>query len=573
MLWYFSYLCKMLLYKCVYMSHPLLRRIKSVVAIVSMLCVITGCTSRDILHNIDKAQTVASDRPEEALAIMQGIPKGGVHGIANQARYALAYSEALYYNFIDVDSDTLTRSMAEYYIESDCHDERAEALYYHALVMRKRGELAEAMLMLEEAEVSLASVSNPKLLALVHRTKGDIYNDGCLFVNALNSYAEAYNLFEALGLEKHSCSLLYDMGATEIQIRDFEGAERDLSAALEYGIHNGDRRFVCAVLHELLDLSIYNDDYQLCGELLDKFYECDALLFGQAHYYAIKAIHISHLGHIQEALAMLDDAESMEGVEWADINYARYMVYRNGGDSANALRWHEMGKHLQDALMLEVLEQPVLNVQIDKLRYSLQSERRERELVTQRNILIFVAVAIVAVVMIVVVVRRMRRKNEEIEHYVATVGELRDTLKMLPREMSATVGALYRDRFSDLNELCETYYDHEGSTRSKSMIYNKFISILESMKCDKQRLGELEDAVNRYRGGVMALLRREMPRLNERDMRVALYTFAGFSNRAIAIFIDSDPVAVSKMRYNIKHKIKNANIADGETLIAALSEK
>jgi hypothetical protein len=175
--------------------------------------------------------------------------------------------------------------------------------------------------------------------------------------------------------------------------------------------------------------------------------------------------------------------------------------------------------------------------------------------------------------MIFVVVRRMRRKNEEIEHYIATVGELRDTLKMLPREMSATVGALYRDRFSDLNELCETYYDHEGSTRSKSMIYNKFISILESMKCDKQRLGELEDAVNRYRGGVMALLRREMPRLNERDMRVALYTFAGFSNRAIAIFIDSDPVAVSKMRYNIKHKIKNANIADGETLIAALSEK
>jgi FixJ family two-component response regulator len=56
-------------------------------------------------------------------------------------------------------------------------------------------------------------------------------------------------------------------------------------------------------------------------------------------------------------------------------------------------------------------------------------------------------------------------------------------------------------------------------------------------------------------------------------MRVALYVFAGFSNRAIAIFIDSDPVSVSKMRYNIKQKIKSANVEDGEMLIAALSEK
>ena len=71
----------------------------------------------------------------------------------------------------------------------------------------------------------------------------------------------------------------------------------------------------------------------------------------------------------------------------------------------------------------------------------------------------------------------------------------------------------------------------------------------------------------------MARLRRDLPRLSERDMRVALYVFAGFSNRAIAIFIDSDPVSVSKMRYNIKQKIKSANVEDGEMLIAALSEK
>jgi hypothetical protein len=223
--------------------------------------------------------------------------------------------------------------------------------------------------------------------------------------------------------------------------------------------------------------------------------------------------------------------------------------------------------------MLEVLEQPVLNVQLEALRESLKSERRERALVAQRNTFICIAVVIVIAAVAMFVVRRLRRKNEELERYIAAVDELQDALKMLPQEMAQSVGALYRDRFSDLNELCEIYYDHEGTTRSKTVIYNKFMETIESIKGDKQRIDELEATVNKYRDGVMERLRRDLPRLSERDMRVALYVFAGFSNRAIAIFIDSDPVSVSKMRYNIKQKIKSANVEDGEMLIAALSEK
>jgi FixJ family two-component response regulator len=83
----------------------------------------------------------------------------------------------------------------------------------------------------------------------------------------------------------------------------------------------------------------------------------------------------------------------------------------------------------------------------------------------------------------------------------------------------------------------------------------------------------MEEAVNNYRNNLMQRLRNQVDKLNERDLRVALYVFAGFSNRAIAIFIDSDPTNVSKVRYNIKQKIKNSNAEDGDMLIQALSEK
>lgn len=552
-----------------------IRGLKSYIRVALLLVcgAIVGCTRGEYLERIDYAERIALDNPVEALDVMRSIPRDEIRGSRNKARYALVYSETMYHNYIDSDSDTLTRAMAEYYLESDDHAERARALYQHALVMRMQGELAEAMLMLEEAEVSLAECENGKLLALVHRTKGDIYNDGCLFANALNSYAEARHYFEVQNLEYHYYSLLYDMGATEIQVRDFESARGYLSEALEYGIESGRKDFVCAVLHEMLELSIYMDDYKTCGALLEMFDAHDVLLYGQSHYYAVKAMYLSHLGAMSEALQMLDEAEEMEDVEWADIEYARYIVYRNGGDAKNALVWQEHSKNSQDALMLEVLEQPVLNVQLDALRESLSSERRERKLVAQRNTLIFIAVAIIVVAFVLFVIRRLKRKNEELERYIAAVGELQDTLRMLPQEMSASVGALYRDRFNELNELCDIYYDHEGTSRSKSVIYNKFLATIEAIKGDEERIQELEATVNKYRDGAMEKLRREMPRLSERDRRVTLYLLAGFSARAIAIFMDSDPVSVSKMRYNIKQKIKNANIADSELIIAALSEK
>ena len=105
------------------------------------------------------------------------------------------------------------------------------------------------------------------------------------------------------------------------------------------------------------------------------------------------------------------------------------------------------------------------------------------------------------------------------------------------------------------------------------MVFNKLVQTIEAIKNDAKRLEELERAVDEYRGGLMRRLTALLPKLSERDRRVSLYVFAGFSNRAIAIFIDSDPVSVSKIRYNIKQKIKNVGGEGADTLIDALSEK
>ena len=545
-------------------------------ALVAILMV--GCSSREALQSIERAESLVEKNPEEALRIIERVDAEDLRTEEDRARYALVYSEAYYYNYIDVDCDTLTRPMMRYYLENDNHEERARAMFQHAQVSYNGGALAEAMVALVEADKSLDIVANTKLNGSVQRLKGDIYSEGCLYANAYDSYLEARECYAELGLMEHVEFLNYDIGGTLIQLRRFDEAKEVLEGVLEYAEATQNYRFVCAIAHELLDLSIYIDDYDMCRKYVELLENEDVMLYGEPHYMCAKAMLLAHDGELNEALALVEEAEGIEeDLEWADVEYARYIIYRNVGDAQNALYWQEQSKQAQDELLVAVLEQPVLNLQVDMLRADLNAEIRERVLMRERNITIYIAVG-VAVVFVVVGLSlyaryRIRRKDSEIASYIETIESLRTDIERIPRDMASSISVLYRDRFSELNELCDIYYDHSGSSRHKSLVFNKVLETIESIKGDSSRIDELSAMVDNYRDNAMQRLKMALPRISERDYRVALYSFAGFSNRAIALFIDSDPVAVSKIKYNIKSKLKSVESAECIQLISLLSDK
>lgn len=546
--------------------------------LVACMALMVACSSREALRSMERAEQLLEEAPEEALRVMEGVDGEALRTEEDRARYALVYSEACYYSYMDVDVDTLTQSMMRYYLESDNHAERARAMFQHAVVAYNGGELAEAIVALTEAEESLAKRANRKLEGAVQRLKGNIYSEGCLYLNAYDAYVAAREIYAELGLEEHVQFLDYDIGGTLIQLRRMEEAKVTLERVLDYAIGAEDANLVCAVAHELLDLSIYLDDYDMCREYVELFEREGVLLYGEPHFVCAKAMLVAHDGGLEEALALVDEAEAMEDdLEWADVEYARYIIHRNVGDGEGALYWQEQSVNAQDEMLLQVIEQPVLNVEVEKLRSDLDAELRERKLVRERNAMIYVVVAVVVVAVVVALGLyaryRIRRKDSEIASYIETIESLRTDIERIPRDMASSITALYRDRFSELNELCDIYYDHSGSSRHKSLVFNKVLETIETIKGDSSRIDELGAMVDNYRDNALQRLKSVLPRISERDYRVALYAFAGFSNRAIALFIDSDPVAVSKIKYNIKSKLKGVEAADCEQLIALLSDK
>ena len=145
------------------------------------------------------------------------------------------------------------------------------------------------------------------------------------------------------------------------------------------------------------------------------------------------------------------------------------------------------------------------------------------------------------------------------------------TTKDLPSQMNDSIDKLYKSRFKELNDLYDIYYDSVGSTRQMKIVFEQINNTINSIKCDKKRLAELEKIVNEYRGNMMSKLLDLCPNLSERQQKIALFSYAGFSLRAIALFMDSNPTQISKDKYKIKGIIKSCGeTKDSELFINSL---
>lgn len=479
-----------------------------------------------------------------------------------------------------------------YYMDSDKHSERAQALFFCAQASYANGNTPQALLYLIEAEKSTEASGDMAYDGRIKRMKGDIYGEGCLFANALEEYQKCRESFMAADMLSHANYATYDEGITLIHMRNFDEAKELLNSTLAYAAEESLLGLYYGALHHLIDIAIYTDDYAECSALLELYDEADSEWYNNEHKLFAEAIVAANNGDIARAEQLLSKTNSNANVESIeDYYYTHYLVHRIGGDSLRAVEWLERSKEHQDQLILEVLNQPTLNIELELLQSRLDAERTERELTeknreqerraaeaerqyrVRRNTYIICTIIVGVILLLLYIRHRWRAKNRDIAQYIETIRELQMANRDLPNEMNATIATIYRDRFSEINALCETYYDHSGTSRQKSLVFNQLSQTIEDIKGDNKRIAEMESAVNKYRNNLMQRLREQVSKLSERDMRVALYIFAGFSNRAISIFIDSDPVSVSKIRYNIKQKIKSSGAKDAEELTQALSEK
>lgn len=545
-----------------------------VIAICLLCMLIVSChRSENEMPAVERAEVIVEQNPEEALEIMRSVDRNAITKREDLAHYALVYSEACYYNRILVSSDSLTHIAVDYYKNSSDHEHRARSYFQHSLVLQLNNRMPEAMIALMESLSSLESYDNLHLKGVVHRTMGDIYRARYCYTNSLDAYNDAYLCFTQLELPYHCYYTKYNMGQVELRMHNYDEAEALFIEARDYAIETEDYDFLCAVLHELCEIYLQKSDYAMCRATVDMFEKYDCVLWFVSRYYAVKAIVTSEEGNNQEALRLVAMAESVDSRDEAIIEEAKYHIYNNMGDMATANEWLQRINNRLDTMILEAADQPVLNNQIDLLQNTLEHEENELRASRQRNIAIYVSIAILISLLLGFLRGLVVKKNRDIQRYIETIHDLQLTPHRSSDSLSEAVDKLYNDRLNDLNHLCETYYEHSDTSRHATKVFEQVRQTIEAIKGDEARITELESLVNNCKGNLMVKLREQCPKLNIKEQRVVLYSYAGFSSRAICVFMETNPVALSKMKYRIKLKIKECNAPDADLLISSIGDR
>lgn len=538
-----------------------------------------GCTTDEaLLARIADAERISEESPAEAVAIMRSIDRDDIYGEADNARYALVYSEALYRNGTPVDSDSLTQPMMMYYLDDDNHDERVRALYQHALVAHAAGRNGEAMYALIEAERSFDKCHNLRCKGLIHRTKGEIYNEEWLFDNALESFTAAKECFDKANLPLHSMYAQYDIALTLLTKRSFNEAEEIALKVYRTANYQKDTQLIALSSCLLCRIYIQIEEYSKCRNYLPMF----ATYSPSFTFYhdCFAAVCSANNGDIAAAESLLNAAQKYaKSVEYNNtlvelevLDYATCILSFYKGDIETSYAQYQSIINHQDDLVLDALGNPLFNAQVKLFQRDLDIARQELEY--KRNEQIYIAIILTTVILLLLTYLYYRHitNRRKIEAYLRTIQELQliSPNRTIPSIIEDKVNALYSSALNDINQIFEAYYEHNNSSRHSKKVLEQVSKNIDALRNDNHKLAELEQVVNHVNDNAVEKLRKECTSLTNRDLRIIVYSLAGFTTNAICLLIDTYPENLYKIKHRLRNRIRESGIDNSSAIIEKL---
>lgn len=546
------------------------RLLRSTIAI-ACIALLMGCrTAEHSMTLMHHAEDIVIDNPDSALMLVRSIDPGTIRGKHDRAYYRLVYSEALYYNLMEGNSDTLTRPMMEYYLLSDEHSERARALYQHAITTMNGGNNGDAMFALVEAEKSLEQIDNPRLAGLVHRTKGDIYLNELLFTKALESYNLSHDYFADANLLSHRAWSLLDITViyNKLRLRD-KAIETAIKAEI-LSMELNDNALLSRILINLCYIYVQEGDFESCKLTYEKFTKTENATSWDA-YYIIGAILENYQGNISLADQLMSYAKDKDDIHYL---YIEQLIEQHRGNYKEALLLLRRNIDRQDQNIFEMIDNVTLNSHVDYLSKKLEATQTIHKHRTQIYILLIIICIIglmLIMLMTTVKINQKRRYIDELnEHINAVQRDIRQQeskIKLLKSDinsrehtiiqMQRTINDHLSSSLSNIGDLLDAYY----SDKTKEVKHNQLIKEVDRYVRDfasnPKGYMAVEKIVNESNDNIMEKLRTEYPDFAEDEYRLLCLIYADFSSNAICMFMGYDKNKLYKTKSRIKGKLNS----------------
>lgn len=554
------------------------------IAILSLF----SCSDRREAKLLDRVQEIVAEYPDSAMVLLSQINKGATLSNNEELRYKLLSTMARDGIGATLPNDSAMKRVVSHYASSDNSELHFLSLYTLGRIYQSYGYNSKAMLNYVNAEHLIDLVKTPTSVGLLYMAMADIFADSFDYTRALDSYRNAQLYFRVAGANRLQHIALVNVAQTLMEQKNYNEAERCLMEELQWGYGQGDKSICQSSIENLLEL-YHRTNYPAKSDWLlgsEYFSLCDTTL-----------VVDRAIAYMQALGGDYDSSDRFMRRAWTKSRtisdtlanlVQMYDIRRMSGRYSDALDILENVHYIHDTIMRSALQQPVMLAHRDF--YRSQAELGAYRLASAKRlaIAVVVVVALLLVIVLLFIKNHITAKNAEIERYMELADEMGQSLYLKSAEvedissklqahtariaeMDRQVGTLFKKQFELLDKLSGTFYETHDIKKDKDAIYRQVRENIDAFMKDKGSVERLESIVNDYRGGLMTLLRSEVPQLGVQELRFMAFVYAGFSSKAISIFMQESVGNVYTKKSRIKGIISRSDAFHKEQFIEAMN--
>lgn len=201
----------------------------------------------------------------------------------------------------------------------------------------------------------------------------------------------------------------------------------------------------------------------------------------------------------------------------------------------------------------------------DYLTAIAEKEHLEKQRVTTRNIYLTIGCAVLLLIVLLVSLyyrSRLQLKKASEEMLLSHVSALEHDISMhseASNQLHDEIKNLFHDNLNIITNLCEVWYRAEDSDEKTGLLRKGIREALKQLQTE-HNFNSMTKLIDLHENDWFQRFSNAFPDLKDKQYRLAVYMYLGFSNDAIAAMMDKKTLNAV---YIDKHKLKSALVKTG----------
>lgn len=540
------------------------------IALLISVC-LTGCVRMHTENRLKDIESYIMDRPDSALAVLDTMNRDLLATKRLKAHHALLHAMALDKNYIDVSDDSLANIAVSYYSKNGPEKYKARSLYYLGLSYYYAQDYKKAILEFTKAE-KVAEKSDSLYWGFTKVAQADTYAKTYNETEEYNCLNKAHIIFSEIHADHYKYATEYRLSVVLHNSGKTKECQDLLESLLSNENVNENIRLSATISLAFSQITDTSTNLSIPVNLYEKIiHEYDAKYMTSKDYWAW-AYSLKKVGRDTEARDVISQLKDLDTSGAA--SYWMYMIRKSDGNLSEALRYLEQSTNMTDKLITKALQQSLALSQRDYY----ESEFRNSEYKAHNRKLVATSIVITSILIIVLVVWGssvyIRRQREEKEYYLNYADEIRRQLEASKNdnypELKKKYLDIYKSRFEMIGSLYEEYVLYQGKKNAEHAVYAKVSEIIKDFIDDNSNKSQLEAVLDESLDGIIAYLRKEMPKFKEVDYSIFCFITIGFDVTTISHLHNISMNAVYIRKSRMKQRIEDANPEHKERFLEVL---